>query len=198
MAEIEQPRMFQKPADDRTDPDRPADPRQAGPQAADAAHQQVDRHPRLRRLIEFANAGRIDQRVHLEGQIAVAVPLVPQDLPIDAGQNLSAQAIRGDQQLVIGGLAGVAGQRVEEVRRILAHLVIAGEKAEIGIDPARRRVVVAGSQMQVPPDAIGIPPDDHAELRMRFQPEHSVHHMHPLVFKPPRPLDVVLFVEARL
>ena len=46
--EVPDPRVLEEPIDDRSNADPFAHSRNAGPQAADAAHQQVDVHSRLR------------------------------------------------------------------------------------------------------------------------------------------------------
>src|SRR3546814_20886732 len=57
--------MFQEAADDRLHPDIVRHARHARPQAAYAAHDEVDLNPRIAGRIEFFDDRRIDQRIHL-------------------------------------------------------------------------------------------------------------------------------------
>ena len=56
--EVEEPRMFEKPADDADDANAIAHVRNAGAEAADAAHDQIDLDTRLRRLVECLDEPR--------------------------------------------------------------------------------------------------------------------------------------------
>ena len=63
--EIESPRVFQIAADDAADADVLAQALDAGHEAAGAAHDQVDAHPRLRGRIQVVDRGLVDEVVHL-------------------------------------------------------------------------------------------------------------------------------------
>src|SRR6185503_5418698 len=57
--------VLQEAADDGFDADVLGKPGNARPQAADAAHHQVDRYAGLRRFVQRVDDIRVDQRVHL-------------------------------------------------------------------------------------------------------------------------------------
>ena len=95
-------------------------------------------------------------------------------------------------------LPGEPGQRVEELRGVLAELGPAGQEAEVGVDARRRRVVVAGPEVDVPPDLVLLPPDDEGDLRVRLQPHDAVDDVDARLLERLGPDDVVLLVEARL
>ena len=65
VAEAEDAGVLEEAADDRLDPDVLGKPRNARPQAADAADHQIDLHAGDAGVVERVDDGRIDQRVHL-------------------------------------------------------------------------------------------------------------------------------------
>ena len=60
------------------------------------------------------------------------------------------------------------------------------------------RVVVAGADVAVAADAVGLLADDEEHLGVRLQADEAVHHVHARFFEHAGPFDVGLFVEARL
>src|SRR5262249_61152764 len=64
--EPEHARMLEEASDDRADGDAVADAGNAGPQAADAANDEVDPHARLRRAIQPLDDFAVGQAVQLD------------------------------------------------------------------------------------------------------------------------------------
>src|SRR5690606_15274549 len=65
VAEVVAARMLEEAADDRADPDVLGDARKAGPQAADAADDEVDLDAGDRGFVERADHLRLDERIQL-------------------------------------------------------------------------------------------------------------------------------------
>ncbi len=117
---------------------------------------------------------------------------------LDAGDQTGAQRARRNQQLMIGDAARIARQRVEEVGDVLSDIFAAGQQRKIFVDPRRRGVVVAGAQVDVAAEAVALAAHHQRYLRMRLQIHLAIDHMHARALQHARPLNVVLFVEARL
>ncbi len=60
------------------------------------------------------------------------------------------------------------------------------------------RVVVAGADVAVAADAVGLLAHDEQDLGVRLQPDEAVHDVHARLFEDAGPVDVRLLVEARL
>ena len=100
VVEVVNAAVFQKTPHDADHFDVIADPRHAGPQTADAAHQQLDlaRPPAMPDTAARIISG-IHQRVHLENQMALAPGLAVLDLALDHGLQSLPQVHRRHQQL---------------------------------------------------------------------------------------------------
>ena len=72
--EAEDARVLEEAVDDAGDPDVVADARDAGAEAADAAHDEVDLHARLRGAVERLDDRRVDERVHLGDDASACRP----------------------------------------------------------------------------------------------------------------------------
>ena len=95
--------------------ERPGD---AGPQAADAAHDEVDRHAGGGRLVERVDDLGVDQRVHLHPDRRRPAGLGVRDLLVDVLEDALAQGQRRHRHaLELGGL-GIAGDVVEDARDV--------------------------------------------------------------------------------
>ena len=92
---------------------------------------------------------------------------------------------------------GDAGQLPEHFVRVSAQRWIGAEHAEIGIEPRRAQMVVAGAQVNITPQLAGLAPHYQAHLGVGFVADHTVDHMRPRFFEPPSPVDIGLFVKAR-
>ena len=104
---------------------------------------------------------------------------------------------RDEQRPVLVG-AAVAGQVVEQLRRVGADLVVAREDPEVFVDPRRLRVVVAGADVAVAAEPVAVVAHDEHDLGVRLQTDHAVDDVHTGAFELPRPLHVGRLVESRL
>ncbi len=74
---------------------------------------------------------------------------------------------------------------------------IAGEQAVVGVAARGARVVVAGAEMAVAAQALGLAPDHHRHLAVRLESHDAIHHVRAGFLQPVRQLDVRFLVEAR-
>ena len=98
------------------------------PQAADAAHEQIDVDARLARRVERADRRRVDERVHLGDdarRLALARPL---RLLADEPDDLRLQIERRHRQPLPVRRLAVAGEHVEERRGVLGDLAAASSR----------------------------------------------------------------------
>src|ERR1041384_7207499 len=84
-------RVLEEAPDDRDDADVLAQPLDPGLERADAAHVELDRHARLRSLVERADALLVDERVHLHADARVLAALVRADRALDLVEDPLAQ-----------------------------------------------------------------------------------------------------------
>ena len=92
-----------------------------------------------------------------------------------------------------------AGQVVEEVGQVGRDLLVAGEEAEVLVQPSRDRVVVPGADVRVAPQpAVGLAPHDQGALGVDLQRRKAVDDVDACRLELARPLDVAPLVEARL
>ena len=113
IGEPEQPRVFQEAADHAHHPNVVAGALQARPQAAHAAHHQLDAHPRLGGLVEQGDDRRIHQGIHLGPQMAAPAGSRLLNLPPDQRLHAGAQRHRSHQQPPEGLLFGKTGEVIE-------------------------------------------------------------------------------------
>ena len=97
----------------------------------------------------------------------------------------------------------------DKARDVQEHVVDVGaergigrQQPEIGVEARRARMVVAGAEVRVGPQAhaparIGLAPDHERQLGVRLEAEHAVDDLRAGVLQPLRPVDVRLLVEAR-
>src|SRR5215218_5699321 len=169
----------------------------AGPEAADAAYDQVYLHPGLGGFVEELDDLRVGERVGLArdaGGLAVFGPL---GLLLDKAHYALAHGQRGDEQLLVLLLLGVAGQVVEEVRAVLGELRVVGEVREVRVDAGRHRVVVSCAEVDVASEPRALAPDDQADLGVSFEADDTVGDVDAPGLELARPGDIRFFVEAR-
>ena len=176
-AEADDARMLEEAADDALDPDVLRQPRHARPQAADAAHHQVDPHARDRRLVELADHPVVDERVHLGPDLAFAAGPGVGDLLVDQPDQRLADAVGRQRQLLQPGRPGVAGHEVERLGGVAPERRVAGEEGDVGVDAGRDRVVVAGAEVAVGAEALRLLAHRQRDLGVGLQVDEAVDHL---------------------
>ena len=92
-------------------------------------------------------------RAGLPGAREIALALDHFDQPL-------VEIERRDQQLFQTGITGQPGERVEDDRDLLGQLRRGREEAEVGVNARGFRMVIAGAEMDVLPQPIGVAPND--------------------------------------
>ena len=93
---------------------------------------------------------------------------------------------------------GVAGEEVEEGGGVIAEVGPAGEEAEVGVDAGGGGVVVAGAEVDVAADAVGLAADDEGGLAVGLEADDAVDDVDAGLLKGAGLVDVVFLVEAGL
>ena len=93
-------------------------PGNAGPQAADAAHDELDLHAGLAGTVELVDHRGVDERVELGPDLRRPPGLRMRDLGVDVLKQRLAQIDRRNRQLLEMRRLGVAGDEVEHLRRV--------------------------------------------------------------------------------
>ena len=127
-------------------------PSRPGRMRADPAHDDVHRHPGLRRPVERVDHLLVDQRVDLDPDAGVLALPVRLDLVLDAPHDPAPHAVGRHEQAPVRGLARVAGERVEQVGEVRADRRVGGEHPDVLVQPRGLRVVVAGADVAVAAD----------------------------------------------
>ena len=189
--------MLEEAPEDRAHADILGDSWDAGPERADAAHDQVDLDPGVRGLVERLDDARLDQRVHLGDDPRRPAGEGVLGLARDAREERVVQRERRLQQL--SELRGPRQARhlQEELVQVLADRLIAGKQAVVGIGARGARVVVAGADVAVAPQLRVLAPDDQDQLRMRLVADDAVHHVRARRLQARGELDVGGLIEAR-
>src|SRR6266581_4344425 len=170
---IEYPRMFEEAADHRADPDVVGEAGHAGAQDADAADDQVDGDAGLAGLVERGDGLGLDQGVHLGDDAARAALARRRGFAANGGEQARMQSEwRLPEVAQAGGLAE-AGDFLEEVADVLADFLVAGQQAEVGVEPRRARMVVAGAEMDVAAVAAFFAAQHHQHLAVRLDAEDA-------------------------
>ncbi len=185
--------MFQIPPHDAHDPHIIRIARNSRKYAADAPHDQVDPHSRLRRLGSFTDKIHICQGIHLHDDPAV-LPLP--DLFIHKMQYFLLQPRRGDDQMLVNARQVTDGHIFEKFRRIPSDLLICCHQRQIRIHSRRLLIIISRSDLRNVLDLIPVPVSDQAHFGMHFVPFYPVDHPASGLLQPLRPLDIVLLVKS--
>src|SRR5215470_12508375 len=113
--------MLEKAADNRFDANVFRKTRNAGPQAANAPYDKVDRHASGGRLLKSFYHDRVDECIHLHPDCGRSSGLGVRHLRRDMLEDAFLQIDRGDRHaLEIHGL-GVAGYEIEDARHVAGN-----------------------------------------------------------------------------
>ncbi len=139
------PGVLQIASDDTLDTDVFGKPRNAGPQAANPPHHQIDLHPGAAGVIESVNDFRMHQRVHLGpdgGGFSRASVL---RLGADKAQQFLLQTDRRIAEFFELGRLGIAGDVIEKLTGIAPQGGVRREQRQVGVNLRRHRVIIAGA-----------------------------------------------------
>ena len=92
----------------------------------------------------------------------------------------------------------MAGQVVEEVHHIASKLRIAGQQIQVRVEPRRFDVIVAGSDVDIAPQAAALFTDHQRRLGMSLQSAHAEGDVRANPLQLRRPVEIALLVESRL
>src|SRR3984893_2007557 len=120
VAETNNSLMLEKAPDDALDPDIVGEARDARPQTADAAHDKINAHPRLRSLIEKIDDRRVDEGIHLCPYLGRLALFRVVELGFDELDQPRSQRERRHRDLLQAGRAGIACHEVEQPRGVPA------------------------------------------------------------------------------
>ncbi len=94
--------------------------------------------------------------------------------------------------------AGCNGDCVEEGARVGPQLFIARHVADVAVETRGGFVVVAGTDMKVAHDTVGLTSYDDAQLGMRLEVLHAIDHLDLGFFEFAGPFDIASFIKAAL
>ena len=109
-----------------------------------------------------------------------------------------AHARRRDQQFVEMRRYGVARQMMEQVDDVGRQCRIAGQQADVRVQARRAYVIVAGADVRVAAQTGCLLANDERDLGMCLQVHVADGHVRAGALQFRRPVQVALFVEARL
>ena len=190
--------MFEEASYDAADGDRFADVRDPGFELALTAHDQIDRHARLRGAIERLHQRNIADRVEFRGDPRRTSGPRVLGLAFDQVDESRPQRRRSDEQLFIANVLCETGQAVEEMRRIGSEFGAARKERQVRVDARGLLVVVSRSEMNVAPDAVRFVAHHEDDFRVHLESRKPVDDVRPDVFQVACPVNVVLFIKARL
>ncbi len=110
--------MLEKASDDALHADIVGEARNARPQTADAAHDQIDAHPYLRGLIEKIDDRRVDERVQLRPYLRRLALFRVFDLGLDELDQPRSEREWRHSDLLEAGRAGIACHEIEQPRGV--------------------------------------------------------------------------------
>ena len=193
--EVENARVFEEAVHGAGYADVLALPRDAGLQAADTAHEQVDAHVRLRGPIKRANDVGIDQGIHLGDDVPLAAVAA---LALDEIENALLEPERRHREALPRGRRGISRNQIEQGPGVVGEILARGEIGNIAVGACGRGIVVAGGKVDIAADDALLPANHQRDFAMGLESDQTIDHVHARLFQHARPGDVAAFVEARL
>ena len=190
--------VLEKAAHDRLDPDVLRQARQARPQAADPAHDEVDGNSGQGRLIKKVDDLGIDQCVVLHPDRGGTSLLGMGDLLTDMLANSVPQRERRHRHLLELGRRRIAGHVIENARDIARDHRIGGEERQIRVAAGGDRMVVAGADMHIGGERAALAAHHERQLGVGLELDEAEYDLHTGALQITRPADIRLLVEARL
>ena len=120
--------MLKKATNDASNANRFREAGHVGAQHADASHDQINLNARLRSFVESANNLRVGHAVHFGYDARRSPGARVLGLALNQFHCALAQINRRDHQLAILVLARIAREEIEQVRCVLANLLVCCEK----------------------------------------------------------------------
>ena len=173
-------------------------PGHAGTQTADAADDERDANARLARFVERADDVAVDELVALEDDAPVAVRLVAFHFLADVLENRGARRVGRNDELTVLRLGRITRHHVEEVGDVGANVVVRREQPVVRVDLRGRGVVVPRRNVHVALHAVRFATNDETKLGVDLEADEAVDDVDPRLFHLFGPVDVALFVKARL
>ena len=115
----------------------------------------------------------------------------------DQSDEALAQIEWRDQQFFHARITGQTGERVEDDRDFLGDFRIRREQTEVGVDARGARMIIAGAEMDVVTEMIGIAAHDEERFAVRLQTDDAVNDMRARFLELARPLNIGRFIETR-
>jgi hypothetical protein len=128
---------------------------------------------------------------------ALSLAMILAGLPLDFCDQRLMQAERRVQEFAQTRHPRQARELQEDLMDVLPDRFIGGEQAIVGVEPRGLGVVIAGSQVAVPPQPLLLAPHDHHELRVGLESDDAIHHVCARLLELVRQLDIRFLVEAR-
>src|SRR5664279_2575036 len=176
-AEDEQPRVLQEPAQNRAYPDVLGQALDARTEGADAPYPEVDLDPGARCPVQRINHLIVDDRVELETDVAAEALSRVLDLGVDVVDQTPAYRTRCHQKTPEPAARCPSRELVEQPGQVLADLWVAGEQPEVRIQAGGLGVVVAGTDVAVAAQPLGLLADHQGELRVGLEADDPVDHV---------------------
>ena len=170
--------VLEEAPDDRLHADALGQAGNAGPETADAAHDEVDLDAGLAGVVERVDDLRIDQRVHLHPDLRRAAGLGVGHFRRDETEDGPPQHMRRDRQALQRLRLRIAGDVVEDARDIAGDCRIGREERQVGVDARRDLMIVAGADMDVAGELAALAAHHQRQLGVGLQFDEAVDHLH--------------------
>src|SRR5262249_31764070 len=148
---IHDPAVLQEPAHNTADSDVFADPGNAGAQRAHAANDQINFYSGLGGPVQGLNYVLVQQSVHLGDDSRRPAGPGVFCFALNVFQGGRGKINGRDGELSITGSFRVSGEVIENRMHGGGDMGRGREQAYIGVKTRRRRIVVAGADVNVPP-----------------------------------------------
>src|SRR5262249_49633997 len=188
--EAVEPAVLQEAAEDRTDADVLAQPFDAGDEGADRAHDEIDLRPRLGRAVQLVDDVRVGEVVDLDLDVCALARLGGRSNRPNPFDEPLLQVELCDEDLPEALRSPEPRDEVEEIGDVRADVGVGREEAEVLVDTCRRRVVVAGPDVDVTLQLVALAADDERRLRMDLHVGEPVDDVHTRLLERSGPFDV--------
>ena len=190
--------MLEETANDRADANIFGESGNAGAQAAESANDQIDGNSRLRCVDQRIDDVGVFELVHFGDDARRLAGFLMFDLALDQFEQPRAHGRRRNQQRGAAGSVGMAGEIVEEVDGVFGEARVAGQQAEVGVEPGGLDMIVAGADVHVAVQAAGLFADDQGGLGVGLESGDAEGDVSADALEFGGPVQVSFFVEAGL